>query len=479
MRTRGHLRTHSLTRRVADAIRRHALVQPHDRVLAAVSGGPDSVCLLTILAELREARRIPGLQVHVAHVNYGLRGRESDGDEAFVLDLAARFRMPVTSERVALEPSSGGSFQRQARDIRYAFFERVRREYGLTSIATGHTADDQAETILMWLLRGAGTAGLAGIPVVREGGIIRPLLGVCRQDVLDYLGGRDMAYRIDASNATRLYHRNRIRHELLPLLRSFNPRIVEGLARSADILAAEGATLNKLEEAAWQVTVIAMSARRVVLDCPRLMGQPLGLRRRLVRRGLATMRETSAGLTFLHVRHVLDRVLKGRNGAELDLPGGIHVRRAEDRLIIEAGLSNGPALPILEWAEGVPLSIPGEVRLAEGDRRLVAVPNPPDEGISKTDRWQVIVDRDRLGGPLTVRPWRPGDWFCPRGMKGHRKKLQDLFVDEKVPKVLRSRVPLVVSPAGIVWVVGYRCDERFAVRSETVHAVRLNVAGEV
>lgn len=478
MNTRSRLRTYPLAGRVADAIRRHGLIHPHDRVLATVSGGPDSVCLLTVLAELREAGRIPGLQIHVAHVNYGLRGRESDGDEAFVRELAARFRMPVTCERAALGPRSGGSLQRQAREIRYAFFERVRREHGLTSVATGHTADDQAETILMWLLRGAGAEGLAGIPVMREGGIIRPLLDVCRREVLDYLGSRGMVYRVDASNASGAYRRNRIRHELLPLLRSFNPRIVEGLARGADILAAEAAVVDELEETRWQATLVAMSPGLVVLDCHRLMSQPLGLRRRLVRRALAMMRGTTTGLTFLHVRQVLDRVLRGRNGSGLDLPGGIHVRRAENHLVVELGSSNRSAFPFPEWAVGVPLSIPGEVCFAEGGRRLVAVPGPPDEGLRETDKWEAIVDADRLGGPLAVRSWRPGDWFCPRGMKGHRKKLQDVFVDEKVPRALRSRVPVVVSPAGIVWVVGYRCDERFVARAETVRPVTLRATEE-
>lgn len=502
MNTRSDVRVHSLVNRAADVIRRHSLIQPHDRVLVAVSGGPDSVCLLTVLAELREAGRIPGLQLHIAHINYGLRGSESEGDEAFVRELAARFRIPVTCEHAAPGLHSGGSFQQQARDIRYAFFERVRREEGLTSVATGHTADDQAETVLMWLLRGSGTGGLAGIPVMRvgaggarvpvapsnaagdgpspalEGGVIRPLLDVCRHDVLEYLGSRDMTYRVDASNASAVYRRNRIRHELLPLLRSFNPRIVEGLARSADILAAEGAILDKLEEAEWQATLIAMSPHRVVLDCPSLMGQPLGLGRRLVRRALAMVRETSTGLTFLHVRQVLDCVLRGRNGSGLDLPGGLHVRRVDDHLVVERGSSDRSVPSLLEGAEEVPLSIPGEVRFAEGRRRLVAVPNPPDGGLREADRWRVVVDSDRLGGPLTVRSWKPGDWLCPRGMNGHRKKLQDMFVDEKIPRVLRNRVPVVVSPAGIVWVAGYQCDERFAVRAETVRPVMLRVTEE-
>jgi tRNA(Ile)-lysidine synthase len=190
------------------------------------------------------------------------------------------------------------------------------------------------------------------------------------------------------------------------------------------------------------------------------------------------MRGTTAGLTFLHVRQVLDCALRGRNGLGVDLLSGIHVRRTGDHLVVELGSLSRSAPPISEWAEGVPLSIPGEIRFAEGGRRLVAVPSPPDEGLREADRWQVTIDADRLGGSLTVRSWRPGDWFCPRGMHGHRKKLQDFFVDEKVPRASRRLVPIVVSPAGIVWVAGYRCDERFVAGAETVRPVSLRVIGE-
>src|SRR5207245_2192458 len=208
------------------------LLRPDDRWPVAVSGRTDSVCVVLVLHELRQRGVLPGLDLHVAHVNYGLRGEESEKDEAYVRDLGNTLSLPVHVERAHLVPRSGQALQSQARDARYAFFTRVRREHGLTAVATGHTADDQAETILMWLLRGSGTSGLAGIPAQRGDGVIRPLLGVTREQVLDYLASRGVAYRTDSSNATRVYRRNRIRHEIVPLLRTFNPRIVQGLARA-------------------------------------------------------------------------------------------------------------------------------------------------------------------------------------------------------------------------------------------------------
>ncbi|MEK6695502.1 MAG: tRNA lysidine(34) synthetase TilS, partial [Nitrospirota bacterium] len=289
---------HAVLRQVTEAVRRKRLIQPDGRVLVAVSGGADSVCLLTLLHEMRERVLLPGIELRIAHVNYGLRGDESEEDEAFVRELGAKLGVPVDCERVRLMPKSGGTLQSRARDARYAFFGRLLREHGMTAVATGHTADDQAETVLLWLMRGAGTSGLTGIPVKRAGGIIRPLLGVTRQQVLDYLAFRGVPYRSDSSNGTPRYRRNRIRQEILPALRSLNPRIVEALARGADILAADAAVLNEIERERWGVVAKDASSGLVVLDGDRLAAEPLGLQRRLVRRALAVVRQGQEGLTW-------------------------------------------------------------------------------------------------------------------------------------------------------------------------------------
>jgi tRNA(Ile)-lysidine synthase len=323
---------HPLVRRVGEFVRRHRLIQPGDRVLVAVSGGPDSVCLLTVLAELRDGGWIPGLQLHAAHVNYGLRGADSETDEALVREVGARMGVPVSCERVQVAKEQA-SLQRQARDIRYAFFARVLREYGLATVATGHTADDQAETVLLWLVRGSGTKGLAGIPVMRVmenvpgSRVVRPLLEVSREEVLAYLVSCGIPYRLDASNVTALYRRNRIRHELLPLLRSLNPRIVEGLARTAEILSADAAGLEAVESDRWKEILIEAAPGRVVLSRQCLATQSVGLQRRVVRRALALVRGRATGLTFRHVEALLD----GRRRA---LPGGIRVEYDGDHVSI-------------------------------------------------------------------------------------------------------------------------------------------------
>ena len=469
---------HPVFRQVVAAVRQKKLLRPDDRVLVAVSGGPDSVCLVLVLHELRQRGVLHGLDLHVAHVNYSLRGEESEKDEAYVRDLGNTLKLPVHVERAHLVPRSGQALQSQARDARYAFFTRVRREHGLTAVATGHTADDQAETILMWLLRGSGTSGLAGIPAQRGDGVIRPLLGVTREQVLDYLASRGVAYRTDSSNATRVYRRNRIRHEIVPLLRTFNPRIVQGLARAAEILAADAALLDDLERERWKAVVKDVASGRVVLQGERLAQEPLGLQRRLIRRALSVVHGSAVGLTFRHVSDVLARVVGARHGAKLDLPGGIVVER--DGALTTVGRSGveGRASAGANWATGVSLSVPGAVRLGEEGPRLLALEGGEPVKGRADGRSVLVVDADRLGGPLTVRNWRPGDWFCPSGMKGHRKKLQDFFVDQKIPRMRRAEVPLAVAPAGIVWVVGYRGDERFLAGQATTRVVTLKLEKE-
>ena len=470
---------HPVLRQVAQAVRRKKLLRPGDRVMVAVSGGPDSVCLLTALHEMRERGLLPGIDLRIAHVNYGLRGEESEKDEAFVRELGTRLGVPVNCERVRLMPKSGGTLQSRARDARYEFFARVLREHGMTAVATGHTADDQAETVLLWLMRGFGTGGLTGIPVKREGGVVRPLLGVTRRQVLDYLAFRGMPYRSDSSNGTPVYRRNRVRHEVLPVLRLLNPRIVEGLARGADILAADAALLDDIERERWEAVTKETSSGRVVLDGERLSSQPLGLQRRLVRRALAAVRGGSAGLTFRHVSDILERVVEGSHGAGLNLPGGIRVARDRHLVVLEYGRSQPADVSLSALAAGIPFPIPGTVRIGNGGRRLLAVEGRGHPAGAADDRTVFVVDVDRLGGPLSVRNWRRGDWFCPSGMGGHRKKLQDFFVDCKVPRRIRDGIPLVIAPEGIVWVAGYRGNERFAVGPATVHPVTLSITPPV
>ncbi|OLD40880.1 MAG: tRNA lysidine(34) synthetase TilS, partial [Nitrospirae bacterium 13_1_40CM_2_62_10] len=236
-----------LAGRVAATARARGLLRPGDRVLAAVSGGPDSVALLSVLAALAPSW---DLTLRAVHVNHGLRGAESDEDASFVAGLCDRLGVALAIERVTLAGPAGRrrgrSLQEQAREARYAAMVRVATALRMDKIALGHTADDQAETLVMWMLRGSGTAGLAGIPPSRGPLVIRPLLDVGRAEIIAYLEAQGLPFRVDSSNAKPLYLRNRVRHELLPILKRFNPGLLGVLKRQAEILREEDLCLDQL-----------------------------------------------------------------------------------------------------------------------------------------------------------------------------------------------------------------------------------------
>jgi tRNA(Ile)-lysidine synthase len=279
-----------------------------------------------------------------------------------------------------------------------------------------------------------------------------------------------------------MYQRNRIRHDLLPTLRALNPRVVQGLARTAEILTQDETLLEKMELAQWSALVIESGPRRLVLDCRALATFPVGLQRRLVRRAWQAARGTMAGLTFRHVTSVVHLVARTRDGS-LDLPDGMHVARRGDHLIIESDRRRGSrpcSFAGPSWADGIELVVPGSVALDNGRRlRAEVLSHEAAERSQPNDPFSFTIDADVVQGTLIVRRRRPGDWFCPIGMEGRRKKLQDFFVDQKIARHQRDQVPLILAPGGIVWVGGYRGDERFRPQSRTSRMVRLSLVEEV
>jgi tRNA(Ile)-lysidine synthase len=333
---------------------------------------------------------------------------------------------------------TGAPTEDAARQARLNFFEAVASRTGIHKLALAHTADDQAETFLLRLLRGAGVTGLVGILEQRQLGslcILRPLLKVRRDEVVEYLKSRQLTWRKDASNADRQFLRNRIRHELLPLLeREYNPRIRDVLLRTAELLRDEDELLTKLAEAVEMET---------------LWNQPVALQRRVLRLWLGE------GLDFEHV----EAVRQLAPGAEAMLPGGLIVYREDDTLR-KASRSE------LERVTGRwPLNLAGETAVRELGVRLVVG--------SEGERF----DADALGTGSFLRTWENGDRFQPLGMTGE-KKLQDFFVDEKIPRHSRGRVPLLCAADGrIAWVVGHRIAEPFKVTEQTRRVLRIGVRG--
>lgn len=459
-------------RRFATLLRGQRLLAPGDHVLVAVSGGPDSTALLRLLVDLAPAW---SLRISAGHVHHGLRGRESDEDADFVAALCRRWDVPLRIERgrrpAPTGTRKGRSLQEWAREVRYAFLHRTAGELRATSVALAHTADDQAETMLLWMLRGAGATGLAGIPRRRDGRLVRPLLSVRRQDILEFLEATGVPYRSDSSNLSPAYLRNRIRHELLPVLRRFNPAIVELLCRQADLLRADDQCLEQ-QAADWLRRLEPQDSARLTLRGDEVEALPLALQRRVVRQLLRQRSDGGRWPSFRTVAAVLALVTQGRPGSTLLVPGA-RVTRDYGTTRIErlAPSEPPPSVP----PEGIPLPIPGAV-LWPPTEEVIAVQWSEDAtACPASPARRAVLDPARFTPELRVRTWRPGDRFQPAGMAGHRKKLQDYFSDLKVPRDRRRRIPLVVAPEGILWVVGYRADQRVRATRSTTRALVVEV----
>ncbi len=465
----------ALVRRCADGALGKGLLARGDQLLVAVSGGPDSVALLSVLTELAGPR---DLKLRVLHINHGLRGAEAEEDAEFVATLCERLGVPLSVERVCVLDSVGSrgsrSLQEAAREARYAALRRTAELAGAKLIALGHQADDQAETVLMWMLRGCGARGLSGMPMLREGVYIRPLLHVRRAQILAYLDARGLPYRADSSNASLRYVRNRIRQEVLPVLERLNPAIVRVLCRQARILAEEDRWVGEEAQARAGRFVTESREGEVVLDGPGFRTLPLALQRRIIRSVLWRVGGTEKGPSWSAVSAVLDSVVQGRSGAVLTLRGA-RAFRENDTVYVQS-LSLAKELRATDGESGVPpsgilLRVPSSTRWPPtGDEirvRARAARDGDRAGLQRDRPIRAILDADRVGGELRARSWQRGDWFQPSGMGGHRKKLQDFFSDRKVPRRSRHRIPVLVGREGIVWVAGYRPDERVLVTDST------------
>jgi tRNA(Ile)-lysidine synthase len=422
------------------------LLPAGDSLLVGVSGGADSVALLHALVKL-------GHRPHVCHLNHKLRGAASDGDAEFVRQLAQSYDLPCTIEDRNVTPDEDS-----CRQARREFFALVSERTGIHTLALAHTADDQVETFLLRLLRGAGVPGLVGIWPERQMGpvrVIRPLLGVRRVEILEYLKSEGLTWREDASNADTRFTRNRVRHELLPLLeREFNPAIRETLLRTAEILRDEDFYLTRHVAQTFYMAVCQNDAVNVKV----LATCPVAVQRRLLRFWLGGEDERGPRFSFEQIEAVRQLALGESPSAEVALPEELVVYREYDwlRKAVGSQLSAFSG----EW----PVALEGETVVEELGVKFVA---ESARGISSRNSGEECFDADVIGETLTVRTWREGDRFQPLGMTGE-KKLQDFFVDEKVPRRRRDRVPVLCAADGrIAWVVGCRMAEPFKVTKLT------------
>lgn len=480
---------------VARAVTAHALWTVGATLVVAVSGGADSLCLLGALLALRESKRLlaPGRLV-VAHLDHELRGEAGAADARFVAAFAAERGLECVAERAdvrSLARAEHRSIEDAARRARYAFLRRVARDTGAARICTGHTRDDQAETLVMHWLRGSGLAGLAGM-APQSADLARPLLDLARADTVAYCAARGWQPREDATNADTAYLRNRIRHELLPALEQYNPSLRDTLIRNAAFIAEDERYLEELTDAAWADSVVRADAESgmITLSLPALAQLPSALRRRVLRRVETALLKDASRLEARHILAIERLVTSGASGDRLTLPGGLLVRREYAVLICERHVPNPLSAPYEKGAFPRALPIPGALDLRTLGWRLRAqiLPGPLDAATlhapsspitdaatgASLPAPRAYLDAESAGDALFVRTWRRGDRIQPLGM-GNEKKLQDLFTDAKIPRALRTRLPLVFGANHLLWVAGLRLDERARVRNTTTRVLVLDI----
>jgi tRNA(Ile)-lysidine synthase len=464
----------ALAGRVLETIRRHALLRRGERVLVALSGGSDSVALLFLLRELASAGELS--IAGIAHLNHGLRNEAND-DEQFCRALAATCELPFRSDLVDVRRRAADqrtSLEDAGRRARYEFFARVADELGADVVATGHTRNDQAETVLLRLLRGAGPRGLAGIHP-RSGRTIRPLLDIDRAELKGYLAELAEPFRDDSSNEDVAIPRNRIRHELLPLLeRDFSPGVVGILAREAEIARQDEDRLQREAiDLAGLIVLRSESAssgatEAVEVDAVSLCGLHPALGSRVAKLAVEVLAQ-GRFVGFDHVSRLLEFARDPGIRGPLNLPGQSASRQGS-KILLRRHVLPQPFANSFR----VSLSIPGEVVLPAHGWAVSATVGDTQPGHSTGTlnvecplpgaQLEQAVATDGLNLPLVVRSRQPGDRFRPLGMGGRKKKLQDVLVDRKVAREERDSLPLVVDSAdNIVWVVGQSVAEDFRV----------------
>jgi len=435
-----------LSARVADNITRHNLFSPESTIIVALSGGADSTALLHILAGLTELRP----RLVVAHLNHCLRGEESDCDEEFSRALATRLHLPFESVRVDVDEIArvnGLNLEDAGRRARISFLDDMRLKWNAAAVAVAHHADDQAETVLMRLLRGSGATGLAGMRFLNRRGYIRPLLNCTRQEIEAYLQQRGVEWREDASNHDTTWLRNRIRHELLPELKRYNPAVTSSLSITAQLLADEN---DLLDDMATEVaeSICTFTNDSVSCSIKTLLRHPVALRRRIYRLMFKHVSGQLQHFSHLHTEAIEAVITAERPNASLNLPGGISLSRAYDRLGMQK------AVPAVVFIREFVISGPGSYQFENGSSLLIES-SGEYSGISPDAGGMVQFDPDKAPFPWLVRSFQPGDRISPVGMTGS-KKVKDLFIDKKIPLNLRRQIPLVFSDNTLIWVCGVR-----------------------
>ena len=449
--------------KVASTIQKYVMLSGGEKILIGISGGPDSVCLASILHLLKDRFQV---ELHALYIDHGFRPQETPEEILLCQGICEQYGIPLRVKAVDVQTTINErklNKQEAARKLRYAAYEETALDLNAGRIALGHTADDQAETFLMRLLRGTGTTGLGGIPPTRNM-IIRPLIECGKQDIELYLKSHKVDYIVDSSNLNTDYTRNSIRMKLIPLLQSFNPDIINTLCTTAEILRDEERYFELLVTKTLMKMISRKTDQRIELFATPFNAMDKVLIRRVLRRALNETKGLK-GIGFTHIEDIIRLIKNGNPGDRIYLPKGIRAIKDYSTIVI----TSEPPMKMKTYT----LKVPGKTILKEAGLVVTAseiLKRERGHGLetdaARSPKTFMAVDADKIRFPLRARRREDGDFFFPSGF-GKRKKLQDFFVDEKVPRDERDRIPLITSGNDIIWVVGYRGDNRFMVTQST------------
>jgi tRNA(Ile)-lysidine synthase len=447
-----------------------------DSILVAASGGPDSTALLHALDEIGRKK---AAAIAVAHLHHGLRGREADRDADFAARQAASLGLDFYSEHVdaaAYRRRHRLSTEEAARRLRYDFLLRTAERRSFSKIALGHNADDNAESVLMFLFRGAGPRGLAGISP-RQGRFIRPLIELPREEIRSFLARRKIPFVLDSTNADLRFVRNRIRHELIPhLTAAYNPNLIETLLRHSKVIGAEEKWLEALTAERFEEALLFRDPDRVELSVSQVAAFDKAACRRVLRKAVAELTGDLRRIGFRHIEAIRRMVIQKKGSGEIALPRGVRAVRCYDRLSVRYQRGEPSDAPS---DFSVLVNGPGHVRIPGRSQslRLTLCASADAAEIARSGHRVVFFDMGKLDFPVTVRNLRPGDRFRPLGMTG-TQKVSDFFVNRKVPRQLRWTCPVLVSGGNIAWVVGHRMAEDFRAGPEARQVLRGELLAE-
>ncbi len=481
---------------VRDTIDRHGLLLDGDTLIIGVSGGPDSLVLLHVLQCLAPEY---GARLHVGHLDHGIRAESAD-EGRYVTDLCAMWEIPCTVRRTDVPDMASQhrlSLEEAARQARYGFLGDLARQLGGRTVAVGHHADDQVETVLMHFIRGSGLSGLRGmrpltqLDELRLGTfsdwehhgrmpirLIRPLLDIPRTDIEAYCDQHQLQPLYDRSNLDRTIHRNRIRHELIPLLETYNPNIRATIHRTAEALSGDYEVLRDVLESVWPDVVEDEATQHIVFDLHALRELAPGLQRSVLREAIGRLNRSLRDISWVHVQDALE-MLDQEVGAQATLPGGLMLTLGYDQVLVAPAGVGWPREPRPRVGECLPVKLPGRVRLPGSTWELTGQRIPRAELPAwyrhNRDPYRAFLDADVLQDRLVLRPRESGDYLIPLGLD-HRQSVRDLMINAKVPRHERDTMPLLVSMGRIAWVVGVRIDARFAVTDTTERVMSLEFA---